>query len=227
MISFLLSVLLAVSAGLQTLSLDFQRIMEETGKPRDVVSGHLYFRQPFWMYVDVSSPVQQIMLSQRHQLLIYYPDQKKAFRIRTKKDNPPIFVQGLLASLKEDYGLEELGYTLTGHKTIGDTLVTIWAPPADKAKVLGQFVLKIVNNRLVEARTQSANGKTKTVSTYKQYTQIGRFSLPQHITTVTEDPWHRKKEVLFYKNIRVNEAIPDSLLHFTIPPKIPVKDVQW
>jgi len=225
--ALLLALLMTVSAGLQTLSLDFQRVTEETGKPKEVVSGHLYFQQPYWMYVNVTSPVHQIMLSEKRQLLIYYPDDKKAFRIRTKKDNPPIFVQGLLASLKEDYGLEEMGYTLTAHKTSGDTLVTIWSPPKDKAKVLGKFVLKIVDNRLVEASTQSANGKTKTISTYRQYVKIGRFFLPQLITTTTDDPWHRKKEVLSYKNIRLNISIPDSLLKFALPKTIPVKDLQW
>ncbi len=227
MIAFLLGLLVAISSGLQTLSLDFQRVTEETGKPKEVVTGHLYFQQPFWMYVDVASPVHQIMLSEKHQLLIFYPEQKKAFRIRTKKDNPPIFVQGLLTSLKEDYGLEEMGYTLTGHKTSGDTLITIWVPPKDKAKVLGEFVLKILNNRLVEARTQSANGKTKTVSIYARYVKIGQFALPQEITTVTGDAWHQEKEVLSYKNIRLNVSIPDSLLKFTLPRNIPVKDVQW
>jgi len=227
MMTFLLALLVVISSGLQTLSLDFQRITEETGKPKEVVSGHLYFQQPFWMYVDVVSPVHQIMLSEKRQLLIYYPKEKNAFRIRTKKDNPPIFVQGLLASLKEDYGLEKMGYKLTAHKTLEDTLVTIWSPPKDKAKVLGQFVLKIANNRLVEASTQSANGKTKTISTYRQYVKIGRFSLPQVITTITDDSWHRKKEVLSYRNIRLNISIPDSLLKFTLPKTIPVKELKW
>ncbi len=227
MIAFLLSLLVAISSGIQTLALDFQRITEETGKPKEVISGHLYFQQPYWMYVDVTSPVHQIMLSEKRQLLIFYPESKQAFRIRTKKDNPPIFVQGLLASLREDFGLEEMGYKLTGHKTLGDTLVTIWVPPSDKAKVLGKFTLKIVNNRLVEARTASANGTTQTVSRYSTYKKFGRFWLPLRIATQTGDAWHRKKEVLVYKNVQLNVVVPDSLLRFSIPPKVPVKELTW
>ncbi len=227
MIALLLSLLVAVSSGFQTISMDFQRITNETGKPQESVSGHLYFQQPFWMYVDVTSPVHQIMLNQKRQLLIYYPESQKAFRIRTKKDNPPIFVQGLLASLSEDYGLEKMGYKLTGHKIRGDTLVTTWSPPPDKAKVLGAFVLKIVENRLVLAQTQTANGQTKTVSRYLNYAKIGRFWLPLKIVTETGDAWHQKKEILIYKNIRLNNPIPDSLLQFSIPEGVTVKDVQW
>jgi len=227
MIAFLLSFLLAISSGIQTLSLDFQRVTGETGKPKEVIAGHLYFQRPFWMYVDVSSPVHQIMLSEKRQLLIYYPEEKKAFRIRTEKDNPPIFVQGLLTSLQEDYGLEKMGYKLTDHKTLKDTLVTIWTPPQDKKKVLGNFILKIVDNRLVEARTASANGKTKTVSHYSQYAKIDRFRLPLKIVTRTEDPWHEKKEALIYQNVQLNVSIPDSLLRFSIPKNTPVKDVRW
>ena len=227
MLTFLLGVLISISTGLQTLSLDFQRVTEETGRPKEVITGHLYFQQPFWMYVNVTAPVHQIMLSEKRQLLIYYPEDKKAFRIRTKKDNPPIFVQGLLASLKEDYGLEEMGYKLTDHKTSGDTLVTIWSPPRDKAKVLGNFILKIVDNRLVEARTASANAKTKTVSYYSQYAKIGRFWLPLKIVTRTGDVWHEKKEVLIYKDVQLNVSVPDSLLRFSIPKHVPVKDVKW
>ncbi|GBD94632.1 lipoprotein chaperone [bacterium BMS3Abin05] len=227
MLVFLLAVLLSLSSGIQTIVLDFQRVTTETGKQEESISGRLYFKQPFWMFVQVQKPLKQIMMSDRRELWIYYPVEKTAFHITTKKDNPPIFVQGILGALKEDFGLEKLGYKLTQHKVLGDTLLTIWEPPADKAKALGKFELYLADSRLVKAFSQSSDGKTKSESIYSNYKKVGNFWIPFEIETKTKDAWRVKQEIIRYKNIKLNSVIPDSLLHFAIPEKIPVKEVKW
>jgi len=38
-------------------------------------------------------------------MLIYYPNAKKAFRIKSKNPIPPPFIQTIIGAMKEDYGL--------------------------------------------------------------------------------------------------------------------------
>ena len=134
---------------LDTISLKFERKVVQNGST-EMVTGIAYYQAPQRVFIEVQDPVNQIMLIDGGVMLIYYPVEKKAFRIKAKGAIPMPFVQGILSVMKDDYGLTEMGYKLARHEKKGDTLYTYWDPPRE-LESLGEFVLGTVDGVLVYA----------------------------------------------------------------------------
>jgi len=108
------------SQSLQTLQIQFKRYYKERNS-EETVEGTIYFKSPGKVTVVVNEPIQQWMLFKKNGMDIYYPIERKAFRFITQ--NPVLlpFFQAFLGVLKKDYGLMDIGYTLSYHKKRGDT----------------------------------------------------------------------------------------------------------
>ena len=132
------------------MSLQFQR--EVTDKDSaETLKGTVYYQPLHKAFIEILEPISQLMVIDGKVMTIYYPVEKKAFRFHGQGPIPMPFIQNILSVMQDDYGLTEMGYSLTKHKTKADTLYTYWDPPKKLKKKLGQFVLGTSKNRLVYA----------------------------------------------------------------------------
>ncbi len=211
---------------LDTISLEFQRKVV-IGDSTEIVKGIVYYQAPQKMFVQVQEPVNQIMLINGGTMLIYYPVEQKAFRIKAKGPIPMPFIQTVLSVMKDDYGLTEMGYTLAKHEKKGETLYTYWDPPRKLKKYLETFVLGTVDGVLVYTETRAAKGKAIAKSFYKNHIELAGKRFPLEIHSETIEGSKRTKEFVIYSDVKLNASLPDKVVNFQIPDSVPIEEVEW
>src|SRR5262249_510936 len=97
----------------RALVVDFVRHLDLPGQPRESVYGVLYYQSPQSALIEVTKPVHQWMVFKRQELLLYYPEENKGFRI-TSQMNPLTlpFVTAFVAASQENYGMVDLGFKI-------------------------------------------------------------------------------------------------------------------
>ena len=211
---------------LDTISLKFERKVVQDDST-EIVKGVVYYQAPLKAFIEVQEPVKQIMLVDGEVMLIYYPVEKKAFRIKAKGLIPMPFIQNILSIMKDDYGLTETGYTLTKHERKGDTLYTYWAPPRKLKKHLGKFILGTANGVLVYAEAKNPKGKTAAKSFYKKHIELAGKQFPLEVRSEIFGGPKRTEEFVTYSEVEFNISLPDRVTSFKLPDSVPVDEVEW
>lgn len=193
----------------------------------EVVKGIAYYQASEKVFIEVQGPISQIMIIDGGVMLIYYPVEKKAFRMKAKGPIPMPFVQAILSVMKDDYGLTEMGYTLAKHETKGDTLYTYWDPPRKLKKHLGKFILGTANSLLVYAEARNPKGKTVAKSFYRKHTELAGKYFPLEVRSEIYDGSNRTEEYVVYSDVKFNIPLPDRVVNFKLPDSIDVKEVEW
>jgi hypothetical protein len=217
----------AKSEMLNTFSAQIERTLVEHNK-EEIVKGIIYYQAPQEVFIEVDTPLEQIMAITDKVMLIYYPNAKKAFRIKSKNPIPPPFIQTIIGAMKEDYGLIKVGYTFIKHEKKGDTLYTYWEPPSKQKKFLGIFILGTLSNKLVYAEAQTPDGTPAVKSFYRKHLKFGDSYIPLDISSEYYDKSEiMRGEHIIFSDVKFNPVIPDRILNFKIPDGIPVKEVEW
>ncbi len=215
------------SQKVDTISLQFERKVVQNDTT-EVVKGIAYYQAPQKVFIEVQEPVSQIMLVDGEVMLVYYPVEKKAFRITAKGPIPMPFIQGILSAMKDDYGLTEMGYTLTKHEKKGDTLYTYWDPPKELKKQMGEFILgTTANGALVYAEARKSKGKATAKSFYSKHIELAGRQFPMEVRSEIVDGNSHIEEFVSYSDLKLNISLPDKVTGFELPDSISVKEVEW
>lgn len=214
------------SQKLETISLKFERKVVQTNV-NEIVKGIAYYQTPGRVFIEVLDPVKQIMLINGDVMHIYYPIEKKAFRIKAQGPIPMPFVQSILSAMKDDYGLTELGYTLDKHEKKDKTLYTYWKPPDKLKKHLGIFVLGTIDGVLVYAEARKPKEKAVAKSFYSKHIELAGKQFPLEVRSEIVEGKSHTEEFVSYSDVKVNISLPEEVTNFKIPDSIPVKEVQW
>lgn len=217
------------AAPLKTLSLDFTRELTEKGKTEHIAGTLHYDVKALRVVVEVTKPVQQIMVVKENVLEIYYPVEKQAFRFIAEGRVPLPFIESILQSTQAEYGLTAIGYSLDKHDIVDKVLYTHWKPPEKSKEQLGNIILGMRDDKLISAEVKNPKGHIIARSLYQNHKKIGINYIPMAVTSSTYDA---KSEVLqgekiVYSNPQVNSKPQNSILNFTIPESVKVKVVKW
>jgi len=209
-----------------TLSLKFEREAIQDNYT-ETVKGIAYYQSPKKVFIEVQEPISQIMSIDGDVMIIYYPVEKKAFRIKSKGPIPMPFIQTILSVMKDDYGLTEMGYTFAEHERKGDTLYTYWKPPKKLKKRLGKFVLGTASGLLVSAEARDPKGKPVAKSLYSKHTKLGEKYFPLEVRSEIYTGSNRSEENVTYSDVKFDISIPAKVTSFKIPDSVKVKEVEW
>ncbi len=217
------------AAPLQTLSLDFTRELTEKGSTERIAGTLHYDLKSSRVVVEVTKPLKQIMIVKDKVLEIYYPDQKQAFRFISEGRIPLPFVESIIQATQAEYGLTAIGYSLDKHDVVDKVLYTHWKPPEKAKDTLGVVILGMRDDQLISAEIKNPAGYIIGRSRYQHHKKIGINYIPM---TVTSSTYGEKSEVLqneqiVYSNPQVNAETPNSILNFTIPKSVEVKEIKW
>ncbi|MFC1475678.1 outer membrane lipoprotein carrier protein LolA [Candidatus Zixiibacteriota bacterium] len=207
-----------------TVKVEFERVVV-TESAVDSTRGTIYFRAPARTVVTVTYPVNQWMVFDRAAMLIYYPDESRAFRFTS--DNPftlPFF-QAFLALAKDDLSLLESGFTLRDSEIRGDTLLTRWNPPAAAKKQVGLALVRHVENRLVAMEVHDTNGKAISRTTYGNHLEYHGMYFPLEI--VSEYLLEQSRENVIYHHPQFDSKLPAKIIDFQLPADVDLKIVEW
>lgn len=211
--------------ALTAFTADFERQVIERDSP-ETTSGIVYCQNSSKVTVEVTDPIKQTMTVEGKVMNIYYPQEQKAFRIKSENEFPLPVVQGIITALKGADEFAKNGYTLIRHEEKEEkTLYTYWEPPKKLRKLLGIVVLGIKKGRVVYTEARTPEGEVISKIFYKDFIKLGSSWLPSNIYSESYDSSSIAKEHIVYSNFKPH--IPDRILNFSLPASIPVKEIKW
>lgn len=212
---------------LTTLSLEFTRNITENGETEHIAGTLHYDVKATRVVVEVTEPIQQIMIVKDRVLEIYYPVEKQGFRFIAQGRIPLPFIESIIQSTQAEYGLTAIGYTLGKHAIIDKILYTHWNPPEKAKEELGTVILGMSDDKLITVEVKHPEGHIIARSLYQNHRKIGNNYIPMKVISST---YGTKSEILHeeqvvYSNPQTNTKHP--ILDFKIPSSVSVKEEKW
>ena len=217
------------AASLKTLSLDFTRELTENGKTEHIAGTLHYNVKEARVVIEVVEPLRQMMIIADNVLEIYYPIEKQAFRFISEGRIPLPFVESIIQSTQAEHGLTAIGYSLEKHDIVSGVLYSYWRPPEKAKDTLGPVILGMQDDRLISAEVKNPKGHIIARSHYQNHDKVGIHYVPMRVisSTYSEKFEIRQREQVIYSNPQVNVAPRNSILDFTIPESVEVKEIKW
>ena len=218
------------AAPLKNISLNFTRELTENEKTEHIVGILHHDVKTARVAVEVTQPVNQIMVAKDNILEIYYPEEKQAFRFISKGPVPLPLVESIIQATQAVYGLTALmGYTLDKHDVVDGVIYTYWDPPEKEKDTLGIIILGKRDDKLISAEVKNPEGHLIARTLYQNHKKIGINYIPMKVTS---SAYGTKSEVLRYEKIvysnpQANVDPPNPMLNFTIPESVKVKEIKW
>ncbi|HEC78904.1 MAG TPA: hypothetical protein ENI34_07155 [candidate division WOR-3 bacterium] len=217
---------LAWSQVLTTVRVDFEKYTEdETGS--ELICGTIYHKIPHIFFIQVSEPINQIVISQPETLIIYYPEDTLVFKFSTDSSFAVTLLQPFLGALKEDYGLTDLGYQLSRYERRGDTLMTWWRPSGKPRTDLNKFFLVYISNAVHYVELKRKDGTPICTSRYGEHLKYGDYYFPLEISTVYYEDGDSTIEKIKFFNPGFNIELPETVLNFKPPPGVKIEKIPW
>lgn len=219
--------LCAAPVSTEVLRVQFTRSLYAPASPPEIVKGNIYYSAEGKIFLEVTSPVSQLITLTGTQMNIYYPIERKAFVFESKNPLLLPFASVFLSSIKESMGLPELGFTASSVAQKGDTILSAWTPPAAGRSVVGRIELAEHAGVVVRTESFDPKGKLATQSVFKNYVTIrqGRVPLEVYSGWQTSKGWTR--ENLEFANPTSIADLPRHLNGFVIPSDVVPRKVQW
>ncbi len=224
---FIISILLItlINESPDTIFLNFERKAIQSNST-EIIKGVAYYKSPNRLFIEVNDPIKQIMIVEKNIMTIYYPEDNKAFHIKSKKPFTMPFINSIITVIKKDYGLTELGYTLVKHEKKDSKIYTYWEPPKDKKRIMGQFIIATEDNCLVYAELKNNEGKSVAKSFYRNHIKIDGKLFPMEVRSEIMEGTNIMEEHITYSEVKFNVAIPKEILNFRIPNSVKIENVE-
>ncbi|RLF38764.1 MAG: hypothetical protein DRN12_07920 [Thermoplasmata archaeon] len=226
MVKLLFIPLLIMMINTDSFVVDFHRTVFEMNRA-DLTSGRIYKLPDGLIHIEVNQPLKQIMRLKGNEMLIYYPDRGKAFRIISGSPFLLPFVNAITISVYPQRQLDREGFKLERYDRQGDKMYTYWIPPKKARKQIGSLVLCMKSGRVIYTETRSPKGDIISRSWFSNYVDLSGYPVPTKLVSeVRSNGKLTREEVLFEKPI-FNPSIPNRILNFSIPASVKVKEVKW
>jgi len=210
---------------LTTISGDFIKETTHGYKMAEEISGKFYYAgsDKFLLYFT-QQPVKQFFTFNNDTLILYYPEDKIAFKIKL---NYPLFnIRNKLSFfLDKELNFTNLGFLFVNKASIADTSYTYWVPKNDKIGIKVIIIGKIENNISSIEIKDAQNQSTKVL--YNKYIKFKSLFLPTDVKIIEFWKNDTITEHYRYQNLQFNSELPDSIRNFTIPKGTKIKTVIW
>lgn len=181
--------------------------------------GITIFDEKLNIYINIKKPIQQKFFYKGDTLILYYPNEGKAFYF--SRYNPMNFsITQVVIGSRENFDLSLYGYRFLMKKKVADTLNTYWVPEKDKSGSMIHF--KILEGRLKSIFVEKGDSillKTE----YKNYVSKDEWSVPSKIVSYSYISSPETKEYVELSNIKFISAFPESLRNIKLPEGIKIR----
>ncbi len=198
----------------------FHRVYQENLN-REEAHGTLYVRPGERFVLEITRPVHQILTFRAETLLLYYPEDSVAFKIKSSTRFLPL---GTQAVNFDDQRLRDLGFVFLNRRRQGDTLWTFWAHPEQKVRA----TVRKVKGQLSKLEMRDDQNHLLMSLVAREYQQLGdRWAVPRWVKTLEALPDGFSEEIIRLDSLRLTSRVPDWVREFRVPPGIPVKVKGW
>ncbi len=209
----------------QTLQGSFQKVNDRDGRI-DSSSGVFYVKKMDYMYLEVTHPIHQIMVIEGNETLIYYPERRLAYRLKSKNPVLMPFIPQLIASQRADVGFDNLGLKLEKQKFQGDSLLSYWVSP-DPDKSIGRYQMIQVNDLPIQIFYVSPDSMFASKILFAAYRQVDDLMLPHQIITENVSVKGVTIEKIYLSNLKKNQPLPSEIVQFDLPDEVTVEEREW
>jgi hypothetical protein len=210
----------------QTIQIDFAKKTCEQ-KREETTVGTFYFQTPHTLFTVINKPINQWLIYKDNNIVIYYPDDKKALVFYGRSPAIMPSFQAFLGAMKEDYGLSDMGYTLHAHDVRKDTLVTYWHPPEGLPQDMGEFILTYVGRRLIKVESKNKDDIIKSISIYSGHYEFSGYYFPLEISTQRYNMTDTTFEQITYSNPIFDHELPENIRNFRLPAETKIEEIEW
>jgi hypothetical protein len=224
-----LSLLVCFPLGSQTvedISADFT-LETAGGASRATVRGQVYYLPPEKTIVKVTDPVLQWNVFEGSSLLIYYPQDRRAFRFTSRNRLLIPFSYSFIGIVKEDFGLADADFQLLKTEARAGILISTWEPPRQVRNIIGHVVVGLQGEQPILLEIYEPKGELSVRVAYGDYFESGFLRFPGKATVVQKKGEEQVVEVYRYHNYRINGGVPPEVSGFSLPDGIEVKEIHW
>ena len=200
----------------------FYRTLTEEGDT-ERVSGTLYLQPGQNFFLEVTTPVHQIVTLRAETLILYYPERQLAFKLRSSLQMLPLGSQ--VFALNEQDLLKQSGFVFLNREARGDTTWSFWSHPQE------HLTLKLgtVQNRLVRLTLENTEKQRiffqVVVNEYREI-QPGLW-FPSSIQTLDATTATPIIEKVAFRDLRLTSEVPHWVQSFVLPPQTEVRIRGW
>lgn len=151
-------------------------------------------------------PYYQITQVLGNQMQIYYPEKAMAFEYSGKKPFDYPIISNLIPLMNDNYGLEELGFSIDSVYIKKDTTISWWKTPISENKGDFYFELKSVQDRLYSMSMVNKNSSLNTVSIFSEYGKVDSYFLPKLIVTKKWISGKSETEKLYFDSFSLSKS---------------------
>lgn len=202
---------------------DFIKETRQGQREVEIVSGKFYYAPNGLLLFSVLKPIEQIFTFNSDTLILFYPKEKLAFKIKSAN---PIFAISSNAPFmyKEKLDLTRLGFMFVKKKKSVDTLYSYWVP--NNRSIIETIVLGEVSNKLISIEIKDKRNQFVKVI-YGEFIEYNNFNIPTDIYSMQSFKVDTLIEHYRYQNLQFNVQLPDSILYFSLPEGCQIKEVMW
>ncbi len=198
----------------------FHRILQENLQ-REEAHGVLYVQPGQHFVLEVQRPVHQVLTFRGDTLLLYYPEDSVAFKV---KSNTRFLPLGPRAVAFDDARLQDLGFTFLRRQQRGDTLWIYWAHPQEKIRV----TVRKVADRLHSLEFRDEHDQVVMRLVAREYQDLGHgWVLPRLVKTLQALPDGFSEETFRLDSLRLVRRVPPWVQRFQVPAGVRVILKGW
>jgi len=203
---------IALSAGISTKSYLGDSLVKSA-------SGITYLDNEHNIFIEIERPLHQVFFFRADTLILYYPEDRKAFFF--SHYNPMnLSVTQVFLGTQKNQDLTPYGFRFISREMIGDTTNTYWVIEKDKSGI--RFHFRYYSGRLVQISLEKDDSiLARTI--YRNYTSNKSIRIPREILSFSYISRPQTKEILALSDIKILPSFPDSLKDIKIPEGVEVK----
>ncbi len=206
-----------------SLSVGFERKVKE-GEEVDCSSGLIYFTGDKTI-ARVLSPHHQWMVVEGRSLVIYYPERKLAFRIKSRTAVNLPFFSAFLSSLREDFGLKDSKFEKVKEYLKDGLRVAVWKPSRTISPYLSKVEISFRQGKMVRVEVFSGQGELISLTEFSDYREVEGLNFPMRIRI--ERPLKKKVEEILFRDLQLNPSLPAEVVNFRLGEDVEVREVEW
>ncbi len=198
----------------------FHRVYQENLN-REEAWGTLYVRPGERFVLEITRPIHQIMTFRAETLLLYYPEDSVAFKIKSSTRFLPLGAQAVGFN---DERLKDVGFVFLNRQVRGDTVITFWTHPEQKVHA----VVRKIRGNLSKLEVRDAQDRPVLDLVARDYeTLANRWTVPRWVKSIEALPDGFSEETIRLDSLQVTPRVPAWVRHFQIPPGVAVTVKGW
>lgn len=216
----------AAAQSIDRISAQFIRTAQRGNAAPERTEGNVYLDAKGTIWIRVLRPVDQWVIVDKNTMLLYYPNEQKAFRFTRSSPFALPLYQSFFALSDDPADLSRYGFFLTGSRTSGDTLISSWTGPGTSSDG-GVVYVALSRDRLAYIEVRDSQGNITTKTEYSEYFRKGRRAFPLRINSMQVLSGTRTEDRMEYSALKFNEQFPKEVASFSIPSTVVIRDIQW